>query len=72
MGGASSRGNMSRMDSNRTQSMLKHEKSEMSTTNVTFGGGTNEGPDGRQERVSEQDESESPRADDKTILGYGG
>ena len=72
MGGASSRGAMSRMDSNQTPTIRKHEKSEMSTTNVTFGGGTNEEADGLQEKVSEQDESESPRAEDKTILGFGG
>ena len=71
MGGASSRGTLSRLESNRSHSMLRHEKSDMSTTNVTFA--ANEEAEGLQEKVSERDESnESPRAEDKTILGYGG
>ena len=75
MGGMSSRGGMSRLDSNRTQSILKADKSELSmSSKITFGGGANEDHAGLvQEKVSEQDESDSHRGDDKTanLGGYG-
>lgn len=59
LGGMSSRGAMSKMSSHRTTSMLRHDKSEVSMGNITFGGTNNSFEDRLQEKVSEQDESES-------------